>query len=119
MIKSGTQLRISDNTGALVANCIAVRKESTGKPGSLLKISVRKVDTKSNVKKKSKHLAVVVRTKGKHLRVDGTYVSFNENACVLVGDNGEPKGTSVFGPVMKEVKGKGFIKVCQQADEVI
>lgn len=119
MVISGTQLAVADNTGALIANCIQVKKEKVGKPGSLLRVSIRKTYPNSKVKKGTKHLAVVVRTRAKHLRKDGTYISFNENACVLVGENGEPKGTSVFGSVMKEVKQRGYIKVSQQAAEVI
>lgn len=119
MIISGTLLKVADNTGALVARCIQVKKSSVGRPGGLIRISIRKNEPNCNIKIGSKHLAVIVRTKRKFLRKDGSYVSFNENACVLVGDDKSPKGTSVFGPVMKEVRQNGYIKVSQQAVEVV
>lgn len=119
MIQSGTKLKVADNTGALVANCIHVYKDSVGKAGSLIKVSIRKVEPNSKIKKGSMHRAVIIRTKAKQKRPDGTFICCNENACVIVDDKGEPKGTSVFGSAMKEVRQSGCIKVSQQADEVI
>lgn len=119
MVMGSTVLKVADNTGALIARCIQVKKGPYGKPGSLIRVSIRKTEANANIKVGSKHLAVIVRSRGKHMRKDGSCISCNENVCVLVGDDKSPKGTSIFGPVMREVRWNGFLAVSQQASEVI
>jgi len=81
--------------------------------------SVKKASPDGAIKKKKVVKAVVVRTAKEVKRDDGSYVRFDDNACVIIGDDGQPRGTRIFGPVARELKGKGYNKIVSLAPEVL
>ncbi len=81
--------------------------------------SVKKAAPDGNIKKKKVVKAVVVRTAKELKRKDGSYIRFDDNACVIIGDDGNPKATRIFGPVARELKGKGYNKIVSLAPEVL
>ncbi|KAL7523986.1 hypothetical protein ACHAWF_000773, partial [Thalassiosira exigua] len=85
----------------------------------LIKVSIKSAIPGSNAKKKSIHNAVIVRTKKEIRRPDGSYIRFDENACVLIKDDGEPKATRIFGPVARELREKNYMRIVSLAPEVI
>lgn len=87
--------------------------------GDIIVCSVKKALPDGNVKKKKVVKAVVVRTTKEVRRPDGSYVRFDDNACVIIGDDKNPKGTRIFGPVARELKNKGFQKIVSLAPEVL
>lgn len=122
MIQTETRLVVVDNTGAKEVLCIKVlggSKRRYASVGDIIVCSVKKALPQGNIKKKTVVKAVVVRTAFSVRREDGTYVRSDDNACVIVNDNNEPKGTRVFGPVFRELKAKGFQKIVSLAPEVI
>ena len=122
MIQMQTNLVVADNSGAKTARCIKVLGGSdhmiTG-IGEIIVISITSVIPGAKVKKGQVAKGVIVRTKSKITRADGSYVSFGDNAIVLVGKDGEPIGTRIFGPVSREVRNKGFLKIISLATEVL
>lgn len=123
MIQVGTRLRVADNTGAKEALCIRVLG-TNGKRyayiGDIIVIAVKEAIPHAPVKKSDVVKAVIVRTKKEVKRKDGTCLRFDENACVIVdADKGEPKGTRIFGPIAREVRKKGFVKIASLAPEVL
>ena len=123
MIQSTTWLTVADNTGAKVANCIRVlggTRRRYARIGDIIIVSIKEADPRGTVKRRAVEHAVVVRTKTMTRRKDGSGVRFDDNACVIIqkGDN-MPKGTRVFGPVARELRGKGFQKIISQAPEVL
>ena len=122
MIQEETELEVADNSGAKKVKCFRVpggtRKRYAGS-GDVIIASVRAVDPKSPVKKGSVVRAVVVRTKSKVRRADGSYLRFYDNSCVLIDDKKNPRGSRIFGPVAREVREKGYLKICSLAPEVI
>ena len=122
MIHSESRLRVVDNTGAKEALCIKVlggSKRRYASVGDIIVVSIKEALPQGTVKKKSVQKAVVVRISAEVRRDDGTFVRSDDNACVLINDDGEPKGTRVFGPVFRELKTKGFQKIISLAPEVI
>lgn len=122
MIQSESRLQVVDNTGAKELLCIKVlggSKRHYASVGDIIVGSVKKALPNGNIKKKSVVKAVVVRVAFSIRRDDGTYVRSDDNACVIINDNNEPKGTRVFGPVFRELKAKGFQKIVSLAPEVI
>lgn len=122
MIQAESRLKVADNTGAKEVLCIKVLGGSHRRyagVGDIIVCSVKEVLPQGNIKKKAVVKAVVVRTTKSARRDDGSYVSSDDNACVIVGDDGEPKGTRVFGPVFRELKAKGFQKIVSLAPEVL
>ena len=122
MIQAESRLAVVDNTGAKEVLCIKVlgwSKRHYASVGDIIVCSVKKALPNGNIKKKSVVKAVVVRVAFSIRREDGTYVRSDDNACVIVNDNNEPKGTRVFGPVFRELKTKGFQKIVSLAPEVI
>lgn len=122
MIQTETKLEIVDNTGAKLALCIKVlggSKRRYASVGDIIVIAVKKALPNGNVKKKSVCKAVVVRVAKELRRADGTYVRSDDNACVIIDDKGEPKGTRIFGPVFRELKARGFQKIISLAPEVV
>ena len=123
-IQKQTKLKVADNSGALEMQCFHLIG-STGKKkaflGDLIICTVKKAIPGAQVKKSDIVTAVVVRTKINYRRADGSYVSFGENAAVILKDkkNIDPKGTRVFGPIAKELRDKGFNKIISLAQEVI
>jgi large subunit ribosomal protein L14 len=121
MIQERTILQVADNTGARRVMCIRVlggSKRRYGRLGDIIVASVKEAIPQSEVKKGSVIRAVIVRTKKETRREDGSYIRFDENACVLVNIQGELLGTRIFGPVASELKEK-FAKLISLAPEVI
>lgn len=122
MIQQQTYLNVADNSGAKKIMCIRVLGGSGrryGTVGDIIVASVKEAIPNSKVKEGDVVKAVIVRTKKEVRRSDGTYVRFDENAAVLINQYKEPIGTRIFGPVARELRAKGFMKIISLAPEVI
>lgn len=123
MIQMETVLESGDNSGAKRLKCFKVlggSKKQFASVGDIIVVSVKDAIAQSKVKKGSVHKAVVVRTKKEILRKDGSTIRFDQNAAVLLkGKDTEPVGTRIFGPVAREVRQKGFVKIASLAPEVL
>lgn len=122
MIQSETRLKIADNTGAREVLCFKVlggTRRRYASVGDVIVVTVKKALPEGMVKKGDKSRAVVVRTKKEIRRKDGSYVRFDDNAAVLLSNVGEPIGTRIFGPVSRELREKGYMKIVSMAPEVI
>lgn len=122
MIQAESRLRVVDNTGAKEALCIKVlggSKRRYASVGDVIVVSIKEALPQGTIKKKSVQKAVVVRVAAEIRREDGTYVRSDDNACVIINEDGEPRGTRVFGPVFRELKSKGYQKILSLAAEVI
>lgn len=121
MIQKESWLKVADNSGAQALECIHIigstRKEYAFL-GDRIKCSVKKAIPGGMVKKKQVVEAVIVRTAKEYRRSDGSYVRFGENAAVIIKD-GEPIGTRIFGPIAREVKENGYVKIASLAPEVV
>ncbi len=125
MIQDFTWVNVADNSGAQEAMIIRVLKGSgkkggrvTATVGDMVVVTIKKAIPRSQVEKGKVYRAVVVRTKKEVRRDDGSYVRFDDNAVVLIRPNGEPIGTRVFGPVARELRDKGFLRIVSLAPEV-
>lgn len=118
-----TVLKAGDNSGAKRVKCIKVlggSKKLSASIGDKIVVSVKEALPNSKVKKGSVHKAVVVRTVAPTVRKDGSTIRFDENACVLIkGKEDEPVGTRIFGPVSREVRTQGYIRIASLAPEVL
>ncbi|WIY83191.1 50S ribosomal protein L14 [Propionimicrobium sp. PCR01-08-3] len=122
MIQQETRLRVADNTGAKEILCIRVlggTKRRYAGLGDTIVATVKDAIPGGNVKKGDVVKAVVVRTAKEHRRVDGSYIKFDENAAVILKNDGEPRGTRIFGPVARELRDKRFMRIVSLAPEVI
>ncbi|HEV7857527.1 MAG: large subunit ribosomal protein [Blastocatellia bacterium] len=122
MIQMQTSLEVADNSGARRVEMIMPIGGSTGKIASLgdkIKVTVKEASPDGAVKKGTVQNAVIVRTRKEVRRKDGTYIRFDQNAAVLIKDDGTPIGTRVFGPVARELRDKNFMKIVSLAPEVI
>ena len=122
MIQMQTALAVADNSGAKKVKMIMSIGGSTGRVASIgdkIKVTVKEAAPDGTVKKGRVYNAVVVRTRKEIRRKDGTYIRFDENAAVLIKDDGSPIGTRVFGPVARELREKNFMKIVSLAPEVI
>ncbi len=122
MIQSSTYLESADNTGAKKLFCIKVLGGSGRKYarlGDVITVSVKEAIPNAKVEKGEVHKAVIVRTEKEQRRPDGTYVSFDNNAAVIISKDNEPIGTRVFGPIARELRVKGFMKIISLAPEVV
>ena len=122
MIQQETRLRVADNTGAKELLCIRVMGGSTRRYAHIGDVSVAsgKDATPGGVVKKGDVVkAVVVRTVQKTRRKDGSYITFDENAAVIIKDDKTPTGTRIFGPVARELREKQFMKIVSLAPEVL
>ena len=122
MIQTETNLSIADNSGAKRVQCIKVlggSKRRYAAVGDVIVVSVKEAAPRGKVKKGSVHKAVVVRVKKGIHRNDGSKVRFDNNAAVLVDDKGEPVGTRIFGPVTRELRSRGQMKIISLAPEVL
>ncbi len=122
MIQQESELDVADNSGAKKVKCFKVlggsrRRYAT--VGDVIVCSVRDAEPGANVKKGDVVKAIIVRTRRYIRRNDGTRLRFDTNSCVLVDDKGSPRGTRIFGPVAREVRGQGHTKICSLAPEVI
>ena len=120
MIQQESILRIADNTGAKAALCIRVlggsRRRYAG-VGDVIVATVKDAIPNAGIKKGTVVKAVVVRTAKESRRRDGTYIRFDDNAAVIIDDNGEPRGTRIFGPVGRELREKKYMKIVSLAPE--
>ncbi len=122
MIQSETYLKVADNTGAKEIKCIRVlggTRRKYANIGDVVVCSVRKAAPNGTVKKGEVVKAVIVRSVKGTRRTDGTYVRFDENAAVLIKDDNSPRGTRIFGPVARELRDSGFMKICSLAPETV
>ena len=122
MIQMQSTLYVADNSGAKKIQCIKVlggSKRRYASIGDTIVIAVKEAIPKGKVKKGSVHKAVVVRVKKGIHREDGSKVRFDNNAAVLVDDKGEPVGTRIFGPVTRELRNRGQMKIISLAPEVL
>ncbi len=122
MIRMRTILDVADNTGAKKASCIGVIGRSgklTAEVGDIISANVKEASADAAIKKGEVVKAVVVRTKNKIRRPDGTSLRFDSNALVIIDAQRNPKGTRIFGPVPRELRDKGFMKIISLAPEVI
>lgn len=122
MIQQQTYLNVADNSGAKELLCIRVlggTGRRYGTVGDIIVASVKEALPNSKVKKGDVVKAVIVRTKKEVLRTDGTTIRFDENAAVLINQYKEPIGTRIFGPVARELRAKGFMKIISLAPEVL
>jgi large subunit ribosomal protein L14 len=122
MIQQESELEVADNTGAKRVKCFKVlggSKRRYAGVGDVVVCSVKACDPGSSVKKGEVIKAVVVRTTYYIRRKDGSYLKFDKNACVIIDEKGNPKGTRIFGSIPREVREKGYVKICSLAPEVI
>ena len=122
MIQVESRLKVADNSGAKVVQCIKVlggSKRKYARVGDVIVVAVKEAIPNSNVAKGSVQKAVVVRTAKEFGRKDGSYIRFGDNAAVVINDNGEPRGTRIFGPVARELRDKGFMRIVSLAPEVL
>ena len=122
MIQMQTNLDVADNSGARRVQCIKVlggSKRKYASVGDVIVVSVKEAIPRGRVKKGDVHRAVIVRTAKEIGRPDGSTIKFDGNAAVLINKNGEPIGTRIFGPVVRELRAKRFMKIISLAPEVI
>jgi len=121
MIYLRSVLEVADNTGARKAAMIARKGQNTdcAGVGDIITVHIKDSTTDASVKKGEVAKAVVVRTKAPVRRSDGSYLRFDSNAVVIIGTDGNPKGTRIFGPVARELRAKNFMKIISLAPEVL
>ena len=122
MIQMQTNLEVADNSGARRVQCIKViggSKRKVASVGDVIVVSVKEAIPRGRVKKGDVHRAVIVRTAKDIRRADGSSIRFDRNAAVLINKQGEPIGTRIFGPVVRELRAKKFMKIISLAPEVL
>ena len=122
MIQQETRLQVADNTGAKTIMCIRVLGGSfrrSGNIGDVIIASVKSAIPGGSVKKGDVVKAVIVRTSKGLQRPDGSSIKFDDNAAVIIDEQGQPKGTRIFGPIARELRDKGYMKIISLAPEVI
>ena len=122
MIQMQTYLNVADNSGAKTVQCIKVlggsKKRSAG-IGDIIVVAVKNAIPNAPVKKGDVHKAVIVRTTNKFRRADGTYIRFDDNACVILDQAMNPRGKRIFGPVARELRDSNHMKIISLAPEVL
>ncbi len=122
MIQLRSMLTVADNSGARIVQCVNVlggTGRRYGQLGDVIVCAVKKADPRKLVKKHEVVKAVIIRQRKEFRRPDGTYIRFDDNAVVILGDGKLPKGGRVFGPAAKELKEKGFDEIAQMATELL
>ena len=122
MIQQESRLKVADNSGAKEVLCIRVlggTKRRYARVGDKIVVTVKEAMPSGNVKKGSVSRAVVVRTKKELRRPDGSYIRFDDNSCVLLNAQDEPRATRIFGPVARELRDRRFMKIVSLAPEVL
>lgn len=122
MLQQESRLKVADNTGAreaLVIRVLGGTKRRYASVGDKIVVSIKESTPTGTAKKGTVSKAVVVRTKKEVRRKDGSYIRFDDNACVLLGATGEMRGTRVFGPVARELRDKNYMKIVSLAPEVL
>ncbi len=122
MVQQESRLKVADNTGAkevLTIRVLGGTKRRYASVGDKIVVTIKESAPNSSVKKGAVSTAVVIRTKKEVRRADGSYIRFDDNACVLLNAAGEMRGTRVFGPVARELRDKQFMKIVSLAPEVL
>lgn len=122
MIQQESRLKVADNSGAREVLCVRVLGGSSRRYagiGDVIVGTVKEATPGGSVKKGEVVRAVVVRTKKESRREDGTYIRFDDNACVLIDPNRQPRGTRIFGPVARELRDEKFMRIVSLAPEVL
>ena len=122
MIQQETRLKVADNTGAKEILCFKVlggSKRKYARIGDQIVVTIKKAIPGGMVKKGEVHRAVVVRTKKEISRRDGSRIRFDDNAAVILNSTGEPRGTRIFGPVTRELRETGYMRIISMAPEVL
>ncbi|TLS65527.1 50S ribosomal protein L14 [Mariprofundus erugo] len=122
MIQNETILQVADNSGARKVKCIKVlggSKRRYARVGDVIVVAVQEALPGGKIKKGEVQRAVVVRTAKEFRRADGSSIRFDENAAVLLSKQNEPVGTRIFGPVTRELRNKGYMKIVSLAPEVL
>ena len=122
MIQVMTFLNVADNSGAKRVSCIKVlggTKRKIARVGDIIVVAVKDALPNAPIKKGNVERAVIVRTKKEFKRQDGTYIRFDDNACVIIDAQQNPKGKRIFGPVARELRAKKFMKIISLAPEVL
>lgn len=122
MIQVESRLNVADNSGAKLVECIKVvggSKRRYARIGDIIVVAVKEALPTSVIKKGSIEKAVIVRVSKEYRRPDGTYIRFDDNACVIVDDNKNPKGKRIFGPVARELRDHDYMKIISLAPEVL
>ena len=122
MIQMQTYLNVADNSGAKRVQCIKVlggSKRMNASIGDIIVVAVKVALPNGQIEKGSVEKAVIVRTKKEYRRPDGTYIRFDDNACVIIDANSNPRGKRIFGPVARELRDCGFMKIVSLAPEVL
>ena len=122
MIQVQTELKVADNTGAKIVECIKVlggSKRRYASIGDSIVVSIKEAIPNGKVKKGTVHRAVIVRTRKAIYRNDGSNLKFDNNEVVITDEKGEPMGTRIFGPVTRELRSKGQTKIISLAPEVL
>jgi large subunit ribosomal protein L14 len=122
MVQQESRLNVADNSGAkevLVIRVLGGTRKRYASIGDKIVVSVKSAMPSGNVKKGSVSKAVVVRTKKEIRRKDGSYIRFDDNAVVLLNNSDEPRGTRIFGPVARELRDAGYMKIISLAPEVL
>lgn len=122
MIQNESRMRVADNTGAkevLVIRCLGGSVRKFANIGDVVVCAVKQATPGGSVKKGDVVKAVIVRTRRGVRRENGSYIKFDDNACVIIKDDKTPKGTRIFGPVARELRDKDFMKIVSLAPEVL
>lgn len=122
MIQTESRLEVADNSGAKELLCIKVlggSKRRYASVGDIIVVSIKSAIPRGKVKKGDVHRAVIVRTSQPLKRADGSLISFDKNAAVLINKQGEPIGSRIFGPVTRELRNSGYMKIISLAPEVL
>jgi len=122
MIQMQSRLKVADNSGAKEVMCVKVlggSKRRYAAVGDIVIVSIKDAMPQSKVKKGDVAKAVIVRTKHKIARPDGSFIRFDDNSAVLINNQKEPVGTRIFGPVARELRAKQFVKIVSLAPEVL
>ncbi|MBM3959509.1 MAG: 50S ribosomal protein L14 [SAR202 cluster bacterium] len=122
MIQPQTRLRVADNSGARVVMCIHVEggsRRKFGHLGDVITAAVKEATPGGTVKMHEVVKAVIVRTAASQRRPDGSYIRFDDNACVIIGTDLNPRGTRIFGPVARELRDREFMRIVSLAPEVL
>lgn len=123
MIQTESRVKIADNTGAqelLVIRVLGGSRKKYGRVGDIVVGTVKSASPQGNIKKSQVVRAVIVRTAKEYRRADGSYIRFDDNAAVILADDlTNPRGTRVFGPVARELRDKGFLKIVSLAPETL
>jgi large subunit ribosomal protein L14 len=122
MVQNESRLAVADNSGAkevLVIRVLGGTRKRYASVGDKIVVTIKNALPSGNVKKGTVHKAVVVRTKKEIRRADGSYIRFDDNACVLLNQGDEIRGTRIFGPVARELRDKSYMKIISLAPEVL